>query len=174
MGCDFTASRIGGSFLEESELIECIFNRSNLDSSFFNRALIKNCQIIATTYIRLGEFNNATVEGCNFSQSDLNESEWNGAVVKNVNFEQANFPRSEFHGAQFINCNFRYANFFIADFKDATFENCDFRDANIGGAKIQNTTFLNCCFYGCLGTPAYRVGLFHSGIKKRNGDKINI
>ena len=156
VSCDFTASRIVGGFLEESELVECIFNRSNLDSSKFNGALIKDCQIIATTYIRLGRFNNAKVEGCNFGQSDLCESRWNNSIVKNVNFEQANFPRSKFHGAKFINCNFRYANFFVADFKDATFENCDFRDANIDGAKIQNTTFNNCGFYGCLGTPAYR------------------
>lgn len=153
VNCDFTASRIVGGFLEESELVECFFNRANLDNSEFNGALIKDCQIIATTYIRLGRFNNAKIEGGNFSQSHFGESTWNGAVVKNVNFEQANFPRGKFHCTHLINCNFRYANFFAADFKDTTFENCDFRDTHIERGKLDNTTFKNCGFYGCLGNP---------------------
>lgn len=155
--CNLTNSNLRTSNLRDAEIIECILDDSLLFSARFDRAIIKNCRIVAA-YFELTDFIETKVQGGDWSKTDLDNSTWTGALVENVCFQQVNFWRSRLHSARFVNCDFRGASLRAAKTDNAIFERCDFRGAYLESFQFKNVVFKQCGFYGCVGTPRLEEG----------------
>jgi len=81
-------------------------------------------------------FNKSEITGCNFSNTNLQESNltWNDFIE--TNFSSSDLSSSDLRASIYEKVDFSNSNLSNADLRRSDFNNCNFNSANLTGAKI--------------------------------------
>ena len=158
--CDFTASDLRRTMVQQAEFIGCKFDdallmylegrqETSLDVET-TKVIFKNCTAQGA-YFNRSELWVAEFTGGNWNGSFFNNCIWTLVEFKNVSFENTDWRVAKLDGVKFFNCNFRNALFDRADIKATQFINCDFRNTDFGFVDADKVTMKQCAFYGAKG-----------------------
>ena len=99
------------------------------------------------------ELEEATVENCNFTVTNLNESsfaqvDFQNCRFLNTKFIGSSFVEVNFQGCLFIGINFSKISTTLVSFgfKQCKFDNCILADIDIRGTQFQESEFVECDF----------------------------
>lgn len=155
--CDFSGAMF--SLMDDTELVECIFDEAQFNGSAWDGAHIERCRFHGA-WIGLGYFDRTTIEGGDWLGSYLERTSWTEATIRDVSFRCARLVDARFDAATFVGCEFTHANLSrkelegdLARCPGARFVRCDFRGAHFDGLRFNNTTFEQCLFHDTTGRP---------------------
>lgn len=132
---DFFDGRFYGSYFQLCNLVECVFRKSKLSRTFFERGRMKGVT-----------FNESSISDCSFHMIDsIYECEWNGCRVRNTNFYTLRIAQNSFMGTNFVRCRFSNVKLWRCMLL-GEFWNCHFVDVDLGGSIIKTSSFVNCTF----------------------------
>jgi Pentapeptide repeats (8 copies) len=157
--CDLSDGNLPMIGAREAELVECVFDRTQLEMGRFENALIEACSFVGAGLL-ITNWDKVTAKRTSWVDAYLSRSSWQHAVVDGGLFARARFWGAHAGGARFTDCDFRGAALgldpeapHLGDMQGAHFTRCDFRGADIAGLRVTGATFSHCKFAGTTGTP---------------------
>ena len=158
--CDFTASDLRRTMVQQAEFIGCKFDdallaylegrqETSLDVET-TKVTFKDCTAKGA-YFNRSELWVAEFTGGNWDGSFFNNCVWSLAEFNNVSFENTDWRGAKLDGVKFVNCNFKNALFHKANIRAIQFINCDFRGADFGFVDAKRVTMEQCAFYRAKG-----------------------
>ena len=158
--CDFTASDLRRTMVQQAEFIRCKFDdallmylegrqETSLDVET-TKVIFKNCTAKGA-YFNRSELWVAEFTGGNWDGSFFNNCMWTLAEFDNVSFENTDWRGAKLDSVKFVNCNFRNALFHKANIRASEFINCDFRGTDFGFVDAKRVTMEQCAFYRVKG-----------------------
>ena len=158
--CDFTASDLRRSQVQQAEFINCTFNdallmylegtqKTSLDVET-TKVIFQDCTARGA-YLNRSEFWVAEFAGGNWDGSFFNNCIWTLAECHNVSFENTDWRNAKLDTVKFVNCNFRNALFDEAIIRSIEFINCDFRGADFGFTNGNRVVMDGCGFCNAEG-----------------------
>ena len=158
--CDFTASDLRRSQVQQAEFIGCIFNDALLmylegtKNQYLDvetsKVVFQDCTAHGA-YFNRSELWVAEFTGGNWDGSFFNNCIWTWAECHNVSFENTDWRGAKLEAVKFVNCNFRNALFDEAIIKGIEFINCDLRGADFGFTNGERVVMDGCGFCGAKG-----------------------
>ncbi len=101
----------------------------------FSGSSMRNCKFIGSEMAGLLLKGNS-VEGCDFTRSDISGSHVQGSHLMNNIFKDCSLRDAEFCGSHIMGCDFSGA-----DFTGATVKSCAIQSATMTGAVLRRTVF---------------------------------
>lgn len=113
----------------------------------------------------IGNFDNETFEGKNYSGQALQKQEYDTCVFKGCDFSEADLSGTSFMDCEFIDCNISNAKLKDTSFRDVTFKNCKLLGLNF---SVCNKFLSLLKFEDCVLTIASFFKLKLGGTKFKN------
>jgi len=145
---NFIGSRISHANFSDARLERCILDRCYGQKATFQEAVLKDCRFCFAMF-NLVDLSYAHIDGCDFSDSDLQDSllvqiKMNGKDSRGSRFCRANFTHAQVRGCEFQSCDFTKALLENADLRDSVFRNCVFLNASFIGSDLRGAVFQDC------------------------------
>lgn len=112
-GCDFTRANLESIWFEKAKLRNCNFRESNLNESGAEEIVADGLNFTRAT------LREAECEGASFQRADFTEADLSEADLRKVNFRQANLSGAKLTGANLVEADLSYVNVTGADFTGA-------------------------------------------------------
>lgn len=135
--------------LEQSYLIDCIFDDLKLENIDFHSSLLAS-----STFI------NTCLDKCDFYKSDLRYTDFSNCIIKNSRFSKGDCWEAAFNNACLVDCNLINVSFHLTDFRNARLENIDisvstFKDTLLNGVTLKGIKGIEEAFFQSIniGTP---------------------
>jgi hypothetical protein len=125
-------------------------------------------------------FDRATVQDCDFWESDLSNTSWRGARVVRCSFQACDFVDARLDDATFIDCVFYRSDLGASrstmrpTARRTTFSRCDLRLTSWQGRILGNTKFDRCRMHGIGGSPVVESVEIDRPDLTRAGDGMTI
>ncbi|UUC44160.1 pentapeptide repeat-containing protein [Flavobacterium cerinum] len=105
---DFSESYFAGAWIEKSEFINCIFDKTDF-TNFSDHGNI---------------FKGVLFERCKFTKAAMgyNGSKFENCIFRNCDFTRSVHARAEYNNCEFINCKLKGIDFSGSSFEDCVFE----------------------------------------------------
>lgn len=167
-GATFFEVSMPGVYLDDAKLVGAELTDAAFERGQFYGAELRGAKITRGSFrssnLETAGFQGASIDGTDFTETELHLTEWTKALVTNATFERASFGDANLDGATFKSCNFKGADM-SADEEDsrpttkAVFEDCDFRDSTWTGRDLSGATFIRCKLAGMSGAAAALEGV---------------
>ncbi|UUC44159.1 pentapeptide repeat-containing protein [Flavobacterium cerinum] len=105
---DFSESYFAGAWIEKTEFIDCIFDKTDF-TNFSDHGNI---------------FKGVLFERCKFTKAAMgyNGSKYENCIFRNCDFTRSVHTRTEYNNCEFINCKLKGIDFSGSSFEDCVFE----------------------------------------------------
>ncbi|UUC44158.1 pentapeptide repeat-containing protein [Flavobacterium cerinum] len=105
---DFSESYFAGAWIEKSEFINCIFDKTDF-TDFSDHGNI---------------FKDSLFQNCKFSKAVIgyDGTKFENCIFRNCDFTRTNHIRTEYNNCQFLNCKLKGFDYGASSFEDCVFE----------------------------------------------------
>lgn len=98
-----------------------------------------------------GDFDLCIFDGCDFTESNIEETGYYKCKFKNCNFSNAHIKKSSFTDCEFEDCKLLGMQFDLCHtfIYSIVFKNCDFQYSSLVNLKLRKCKFTNCKMREC-------------------------
>ncbi|WP_114416887.1 DUF2169 family type VI secretion system accessory protein [Marinospirillum perlucidum] len=134
--CRFTQADLSQGNYVNARFADCVFDAINLEGTNFvelvaEHASFKGAKLINTRFVRGCQLN-----GCDFSEANLQLASFREASVKKGRFDRANMEQADLELGDFTASSFERTNLFRANLANVNFTGCLLEDANLMEASL--------------------------------------
>ena len=158
--CDFTASDLRRSKVQQAKFISCTFDNTllmYLDGAKNQYLDVKTSEVLFQDCRAKGAYFNRSelwivkFTGGNWDGSYFNNCTWTCGELKDVSLENTDWSGAVLNSIKFINCSFKNAIFDRAELRAIEFVNCDLRGIDFTTTRVSLIRMLGCGYSGTKG-----------------------
>ncbi len=123
INCDFSEGNLSATKFIECEFIECNLSNAKVDDTSILDVSFKNCKMLGIQFDRINQllfsasFENCHLNDCTFYEMKLRQTEFSNSSLEGADFTASDLKQVKVVGCDLFNASFDRANLEGADFQ---------------------------------------------------------